>query len=82
MSPYFIAKNISEIPLQLVYPTIFVTITYWMVGLNSDPGRFFSYLGLVLLANFTSMSLGLLLGALFVDMAFGSLMASVVMLSL
>jgi len=53
-----------------------------MVGLNSDPGRFFKYLGMVLLANFTSASLGFLIGAFFTDMAFASLMASVMMLGL
>jgi hypothetical protein len=82
ISAYFIAKNISELPLQFAYPTIFVCITYWMIGLNSDPGRFFTYLGLILLSNFTSSSLGLLAGALFLDITVATLAASVLTLSI
>ena len=34
LSAYFLAKTLSETPLDLILPFIFVTITYWMVGLN------------------------------------------------
>ena len=38
-----------DLPLYLVEPVILTTILYWMVGLNSDVGRFFVACGIVLL---------------------------------
>ena len=38
-----------DLPLYLVEPVILTSILYWMVGLNSDVGRFFVACGIVLL---------------------------------
>ncbi|KAF9760827.1 ABC transporter G family member 7 [Nosema granulosis] len=37
----FLAKYVSEIPINLVYELLYVAILYWIIGLNSDAGRFF-----------------------------------------
>ena len=34
LSAYYLAKTLSELPLILVRPSIFIIITYWTVGMN------------------------------------------------
>nr|AHK05664.1 ATP-binding cassette transporter sub-family G 90506 [Tigriopus japonicus] len=38
---YYICKQLAELPVFLVFPILFVSIYYWMVGLNPLAGRFF-----------------------------------------
>jgi ABC-type multidrug transport system ATPase subunit/ABC-type multidrug transport system permease subunit len=37
----FIAKFVAEIPINLIYELVYVVILYWIIGLNSNVGRFF-----------------------------------------
>jgi hypothetical protein len=64
ISAYFIAKQISELPLQFGTPIIFVVITYWAVGLRADVGAFVVFLVIVIVLNFVVNSYGMLMGAL------------------
>lgn len=41
LSAYFLAKCLSEIPLVICYPIIFLFIFYWLCGLNPS----FAFLG-------------------------------------
>ncbi|KAI3957893.1 hypothetical protein MKW92_000434 [Papaver armeniacum] len=34
LSSYFIARNVADLPMELALPSIYVTITYWMIGLK------------------------------------------------
>lgn len=34
LSAYFMARTVGDLPLELVLPTLFVTIVYWMGGLK------------------------------------------------
>jgi len=81
-SSYVLAKNIAELPLSLIYPIIFVCITYWMVGLNSSAFRFFAYMGLILISNFCAGSLGFVIGSTFENIHVATLMTSVLLISL
>ena len=38
---YFLCKQIAELPLFFVTPIIFVSIYYYMVGMNHEIDRFF-----------------------------------------
>ena len=40
LSAYYMAKTVSELPLVLLQPSLYVVITYWIVGLNG-PASFF-----------------------------------------
>ena len=37
---YYLAKQIAEVPANLLVPILFVAIFYWMVGMNADVSRF------------------------------------------
>jgi hypothetical protein len=59
---YFTAKYFVEAPLNLLPCVIFVTIIYWMVGLNADTYGF--HLLIVMCEVLTGISLGLTISAL------------------
>ena len=61
---YFVAKAISEIPLIASLSAIFASIVYPMTGLNSEPGKFRTFLGLVSLHSIACEGLGLTIGAM------------------
>jgi len=48
LSAYYLAKQCSELPLIICQPTLFVTIVYWMTGLNRSEA-FLSQLLVILL---------------------------------
>jgi len=50
--PYMMSKIVSDIfPLRVMPPLIFGGITYWMVGLQSDPSRFMTFMVILVLTN-------------------------------
>eukprot|EP00762_Andalucia_godoyi_P004214 ANDGO_05550.mRNA.1 hypothetical protein len=61
--PYFIAKSVVELPLQLLEPVLFSVIVYWMTGLNPLPDRFLIFVGMMALLTFLGNSMGLLIAA-------------------
>ncbi|TKY59311.1 ABC transporter G family member 14 [Spatholobus suberectus] len=67
LSSYFIANNLVDLPLQLVLPTLFVTITYWMGGLKADASIFFRTLATALLYALVSQGIGLAIGAVLIN---------------
>eukprot|EP00808_Paulinella_micropora_P019942 g58890.t1 len=60
---YFLAKNVSEIPLQITPPVLFATIVYWMVGFQQSLDKFLQYLLLVVVTAMVSQSIGLCVAA-------------------
>ncbi|KAK7066131.1 ATPase activity protein [Halocaridina rubra] len=68
---YYLAKNAAELPLSLCIPVIFISIMYFMVGLNPLAERFFIAMGvLVVLAN-TVVSFGFMLSCVAKDINVG-----------
>ncbi|ODM89457.1 Protein white, partial [Orchesella cincta] len=57
---YFLAKSIAELPIYLCMPAIFTSISYWLVGLNSDLHRFFTAVGISILVGNVGSSFGYL----------------------
>jgi hypothetical protein len=35
LSAYFLARTAADLPLELILPTLFITIVYWMAGLKA-----------------------------------------------
>lgn len=49
---YFLCKTLAETPVFLVLPLLFISLPYYLIGLNPEPARFFlACLIIVLVAN-------------------------------
>ncbi|RRT65949.1 hypothetical protein B296_00037830 [Ensete ventricosum] len=81
LSSYFAAKLVGDLPMELILPIIFVTITYWMGGLKPVAANFFMNLAVLLLGVLVAQGLGLALGALVMDLKTATTFASVLTLS-
>ena len=81
LSSYFIAISVVDIPMQLVLPTVFVTMTYWMGGLKPNALVFLQTLAIVLLYVMVSQGVGFAIGSLVKNQKAASTVAAVVMTS-
>lgn len=81
LSSYFFARMAGDLPMELVLPTIFVVVTYWMGGLKPSPTNFILTLLVILYNVLVSQGLGLALGAIVMDVKQATTLASVVMLA-
>ena len=54
LSSYYLARVTVETPVSLVLPTVFVTIIFWMSGLNYDFVVFLQCLLIMLLTVITA----------------------------
>ncbi|KAG0616160.1 hypothetical protein M758_5G094500 [Ceratodon purpureus] len=82
LSAYFMARTVADLPLELILPTIFVTIVYWMGGLKPTFVGFLLTLLVILYTVLVSQGLGLTLGAALMDVKKATTLASVIMLTL
>ena len=80
LSSYYFARTAGDLPMELVLPTIFVTVTYWMGGLKPSLVTFVLTLLIILLNVLVSQGLGLALGAILMDVKQATTLASVTML--
>ncbi|KAJ4899404.1 ABC transporter G family member 9 [Raphanus sativus] len=81
LSSYFMSRVVGDLPMELILPTIFLIITYWMAGLNPKPVNFFLTLLILLVHVLVSGGLGLALGALVMDQKTATTLGSVMMLT-
>ena len=66
VTPYFISKNIAELPIQLFPPFIYYAVVYFGLQLNIDTAdKFFIYCLVLELVHLCGCSIGLLLGSAF-----------------
>ncbi|KAL8518335.1 hypothetical protein ACS0TY_009636 [Phlomoides rotata] len=80
LSSYYFARMVGDLPMELVLPTIFVTISYWMGGLKPSLVTFLLTLSIVLLNVLVAQGLGLALGAVLMDVKQATTLSSVLML--
>ncbi|KAF3777193.1 ATP-binding cassette sub-family G member 2 [Nymphaea thermarum] len=81
LSSYFVARMVGDLPMELVLPTLFVTISYWMGGLKPSVPTFVYTLLVILFSVLVSQGVGLALGAVLMDVKQGATLASVLMLT-
>jgi hypothetical protein len=55
---YFLSKTLAELPFYIFFPALFISIVYFMIGLNSDLEAFLKTLGVVLLVANSAASFG------------------------
>ncbi|XP_027910762.1 ABC transporter G family member 21-like [Vigna unguiculata] len=80
LSSYYVARIVGDLPMELVLPTIFVTISYWMGGLKPSLVTFVFTLLIMLFNVLVSQGIGLALGAILMDAKQATTLASVTML--
>ncbi|XP_019193073.1 PREDICTED: ABC transporter G family member 9 isoform X2 [Ipomoea nil] len=81
LSSFFLARTVGDLPMELVLPTVFVIISYWMAGLKPTAGNFFSALSAILLCVLVCQGLGLAIGAFIMDQKSATTLGSVIMLA-
>jgi ABC-type multidrug transport system permease subunit len=80
LSSYYFARMAGDLPMELVLPTIFVTVTYWMGGLKPSFVTYLLTLLIILFNVLVSQGLGLALGAILMEVKQATTLASVTML--
>ncbi|XP_042478186.1 ABC transporter G family member 9 [Macadamia integrifolia] len=81
LSSYFMARSVGDLPMELVLPTIFVIITYWMGGLKSTLWNFLETLSVLLLSVMVTQGMGLAIGALVMNLKSATTLGSVIVLT-
>ncbi|KAI8517110.1 hypothetical protein Bbelb_056910 [Branchiostoma belcheri] len=79
LSAYYLAKLTSELPLTLLLPSGFLTLCYWMAGLNTV-GPFFATWAVLMLSSLAGQSLGLFISAACLDFQRAVTVASIFMM--
>ncbi|XP_075659522.1 ABC transporter G family member 21 [Castanea sativa] len=80
LSSYYFARMAGDLPMELVLPTVFLTVTYWMGGLKPSLVTFVLTLLIILFNVLVSQGLGLALGAILMEVKQATTLASVTML--
>ncbi|CAM8999624.1 unnamed protein product [Rhodiola kirilowii] len=81
LSSYFMARIIGDLPMELILPTVFISITYWLTGLKPELSAFLLTLLVLLSYVLVSQGLGLALGAAIMDAKKASTIVAVTMLA-
>ncbi|KAH6776665.1 ATP-binding cassette family G25 [Perilla frutescens var. hirtella] len=81
LSSYFMARITGDLPMELILPTLFLSITYWMTGLKPELSAFVLTLMVLLGYVLVSIGLGLALGAFIMDAKQASTVVTVTMLA-
>jgi ABC-type multidrug transport system ATPase subunit/ABC-type multidrug transport system permease subunit len=64
-SAYVVSKFVAEGPFQIVYPAIFGTLYYFIIGFGSlGAGTFFTFILFIVLTAMAAVSLGYLVGSI------------------
>ncbi|RRT74337.1 hypothetical protein B296_00012181 [Ensete ventricosum] len=79
LSSYFVASTMVDLPMELILPIAFVTITYWLGGLKPVATNFLIFLAVLLLSVVVAQSLGLAIGAFVTNLQSGSALLTVLM---
>lgn len=80
LSSYLMARLIGDLPMELILPTVSVTITYWMGGLKPDVLSYLEFLLVILFAVLVWQGFGLAIGAFIMDLKKAATFTSILML--
>jgi ABC-type multidrug transport system ATPase subunit len=61
---YYLAKVSADLPYQILFPTIFAAISYWMVGFQSDFGKFVVFSVVIVLLALIGSGFGFLVSGI------------------
>ncbi|XP_057975009.1 ABC transporter G family member 25 [Malania oleifera] len=81
LSPYFTARIVGDLPMELILPAFFLAVVYWMAGLNPHPMAFVLTLLVLLGYVLVAQGLGLAMGAAIMNAKQALTVVTVVMLA-
>ncbi|XP_058744365.1 ABC transporter G family member 9-like [Vicia villosa] len=81
LSSYFISRIIVDLPVELILPTIYLIIIYFMTGLKLNVINFIYTLFSLLLDVLVSQGLGLAIGAIIMETKSAITLGSIILLS-
>ncbi|RRT45258.1 hypothetical protein B296_00040030 [Ensete ventricosum] len=81
LSSYFMARMAGDLPMELLLPTVFTLILYWMAGLRTEPAAFLITLAVLLGYVLVAQGLGLVVGAAIMDAKQASTIVTITMLA-
>ncbi|ERM93644.1 hypothetical protein AMTR_s00004p00153830 [Amborella trichopoda] len=81
LSAYFMARNISDLPLDLFLPIVFLLIVYFMAGLKLSATAFFLSMLSVFLSIVAAQGMGQAIGASLMDIKKATTLASVTVMT-
>ncbi|XP_054798832.1 ABC transporter G family member 22-like [Prosopis cineraria] len=81
LSAYFLAKNTSDVPMELLMPLVFMVIVYFMVGLKLQFSAFFLTILTIFVSVLAAQGLGQTISAAFLDVKKATTLASIVVMT-
>ncbi|GAB4844815.1 ABC transporter G member 25 [Ancistrocladus abbreviatus] len=81
LSPYFMARIVGDLPMELVLPVVFVSVIYWMTDLKPELVAFLLTQAVVIGYVLVAQGLGLAVGAIIMDAKKASTLVTVIMLA-
>ncbi|CAI5488360.1 unnamed protein product [Closterium sp. Naga37s-1] len=81
LSAYYVSRQLSDLPMEWLLPTLFVLTTYFMASLKLTAANFFAFLFSIYLIVTTAQGCGLFLGAAVTDVKIATTLASVLLLT-
>lgn len=67
LSSFVISQMIIDIPFRMLYPTLFVIITYWMIGFTPSGSAFIIFLLIILAGGFSFTGLAYFTSSFFTE---------------
>ena len=82
VGPYFVAKVMCDAPFYLTIPGIGATLMFFTVGFQLTFSNYINTVLIMILLNYTGMSMGLILASIFSDIAVALLIAPLIIMPL
>ncbi|KAL1813373.1 hypothetical protein ACET3Z_023438 [Daucus carota] len=81
LSAYFLARTTSDLPLDLLLPSLFLLVVYFMAGLKQSAEAFFLTMLTVFLCIVAAQGLGIAIGATLMDLKKATTLGSVTVMT-
>ncbi|KAK8947735.1 ABC transporter G family member 25 [Platanthera guangdongensis] len=81
LSSYFVARTAGDLPMELILPTLFVLVVYWMASLRPEIGAFALTLAVILSYVLVAQGMGLSIGAAIMDAKHASTVVTIIMMA-